>query len=142
MILEKSWLVIKSHSQVIKFQCFGFVAFQLRKEFLHIQGECDFFLCSGCHYSTISLHTNQLLCVCVCCVFTCSSSLSSSSLLFLWRKTALDSSLSFCSNTSSSAGSCRASSSLSSSSSSSTELLLLLHTFIIDYTPVITQSRS
>lgn len=103
------------------------------------RGSVTFFLCSGCHYSTISLHTNQLLCVCVCCVFTCSSSLSSSSLLFLWRKTALDSSLSFCSNTSSSAGSCRASSSLSSSS---TELLLLLHTFIIDYTPVITQSTS
>lgn len=40
---EKKLLVIESHSQVIKFQCFGFVAFQLRKEFLHIQGECDFF---------------------------------------------------------------------------------------------------
>lgn len=29
---EKKLLVIESHSQVIKFQCFGFVAFQLRKE--------------------------------------------------------------------------------------------------------------
>lgn len=57
---------------------------------------------------------------------TCSSSLSNSSLLFLWRKTALDSSLSFCSNSSSSAGSCRA------TSSSSPELHSLLH-FIVEH---------
>lgn len=32
------------------------------------RGSVTLFLCSGCHYSTISLHTNQLLCVCVCVV--------------------------------------------------------------------------
>lgn len=74
---EKKLLVIESHSQVIKFQCFGFVAFQLRKESVfdnleirittHPGGVWLFFSAQGA-ITPLYLYIRTSCCVCVCVV--------------------------------------------------------------------------
>ena len=67
---------------------------------VYVLERCPYLLLERCPYVEVRLYMKKHF-------STWSSSLSSSSLLFLWRNTALDSSLNFCNKTSSSEGSWR-----------------------------------